>query len=272
MIGGYAMFYVISGKTLWRGLLFILAAALILWLAWNSFDSGIGVPSGGIVLWPKWLPGKGTSQPAEDDKGLPGIDKDYQGEMVQPEGSTEEPAAPAERLQPDAPDDPGLAAGNDGLFTIIGDELVDEYLPANPVYGEDYTLAVPTAGHLTVSVQPLSRRDSFSEFRWERDRSRSRQLEALQGIITDLSSSEEQRTAAQERLLEIMAGSEVEMELEGLLMAQGLPDAVVVLSEGGAAVMVDTVLTEEEAARVGDTVSSMTGMSLEKIRIIDHRS
>ena len=69
-----------------------------------------------------------------------------------------------------------------------------------------------------------------------------------------------------------MAGSEVEMELEGLLMAQGLPDAVVVLSEGGAAVMVDTVLTEEEAARVGDTVSSMTGMSLEKIRIIDHRS
>ncbi len=133
-------------------------------------------------------------------------------------------------------------------------------------------MAVPTAGHLTVSVQPLSRRDSFSEFRWERDRSRSRQLEALQGIITDLSSSEEQRTAAQERLLEIMAGSEVEMELEGLLMAQGLPDAVVVLSEGGAAVMVDTVLTEEEAARVGDTVSSMTGMSLEKIRIIDHRS
>ena len=55
-------------------------------------------------------------------------------------------------------------------------------------------------------------------------------------------------------------------------MAQGLPDAVVVLSESGVTVMVDTVLTEEEATRIGDTVSGMTGMSLEKIRIIDQRS
>ena len=53
------------------------------------------------------------------------------------------------------------------------------------------------------------------------------------GIITDSSSSEEQRLSAQERLLSIMAGSEVETELEGLLMAQGLPDAVVVLSDHG---------------------------------------
>ena len=51
-----------------------------------------------------------------------------------------------------------------------------------------------------------------------------------------------------------------------------MPDAVVVLSETGATVMVDSILTEEEAARIGDTVSGVTGMSLEKIRIIDHHS
>ena len=118
----------------------------------------------------------------------------------------------------------------------------------------------------------MSRREVFAQFRWDRDRSRSRQLEAMQEIISDANSSNEQRKSAQDRLVAIMSGSETEMELEGLLMAQGLPDAVVVLSETGATVMVDTVLTEEEAARIGDTVSDLTGMTVEKIRIIDQRS
>ncbi|NLY51700.1 MAG: SpoIIIAH-like family protein [Firmicutes bacterium] len=269
------MFYVISGKTLLRGVLIILAAACVLWLVWNSLDLDTSLPSGGIVLWPKWMPRKGAGEPAENGMKTPGtdkIEKGPEGEIKELEESLDEPAEPVESLGLDLSGGFAPAPAGTGQFTIVGGELIDEYLPVNPIYGEDFTLAVPTSGTLTVSVQPLSRRDSFSEFRWERDRSRSRQLETLQGIITDSSSSEEQRIAAQERLLSIMAGSEVEMELEGLLMAQGLPDAVVVLSESGVTVMVDTVLTEEEATRIGDTVSGMTGMSLEKIRIIDQRS
>ena len=272
MIGGSAMFYVISGRRLLKGLLVVLALACLLWLVWNNLDLSTSLPSRGIVLWPKWMTGKQAGQPLENWTNPPGIDEGLQGEAGEPNGSQEEPAEPVEGLYLDSEPEPVLALGEEGQFTIVRDELIDEYLPVSPVYGEDFTLAVPTAGTLTVSVQPLSRRDSFSEFRWERDRSRSRQLETLQGIITDSSSSEEQRMAAQERLLSIMTGSEVEMELEGLLMAQGLPDAVVVLSDNGVTVMVDTVLTEEEAARIGDTVSGMTGMSPEKIRIIDHRS
>ena len=268
------MFYVISGKTLLRGLLIILAAACLLWLAWNSLDLDSNLPSGGIVLWPKWMPGKG-GEPAENGKKAPDIDRMHEGPeggIQEPELGPEELAEPVESLGLDLSADSAPDPGGNGQFTIVGSELVDEYLPANPIYGEDFTLAVPTTGTLSVSVQPLSRRDSFSEFRWERDRSRSRRVETLQGVITDSASSEEQRIAAQERLLNIMAGSEVEMELEGLLMAQGLPDAVVVWGESGVTVMVDTVLTEEEATRIGDTVSGMTGMSLEKIRIIDQRS
>ncbi|HHV93338.1 MAG TPA: SpoIIIAH-like family protein [Firmicutes bacterium] len=259
------MFYVLSGRKLLLGLLVILAAVCLLWLVWSSFDLGSSTPSGGIVLWPKWMQerrdgeinGKPRNDAAAEDSG-------------ELEKIPEQEASPGNNPEPDAGHD--QAPGNQAQFTLVGGELVDEYLPANPVYGDDYTLAVPTAGMLSVSVQPLSRRESFSEFRWERDRSRSRQLETLQGIITDSSSSEEQRLSAQERLLSIMAGSEIETELEGLLMAQGLPDAVVVLSDHGVTVMVDTVLTEEEAARIGDTVSGMTGISLEKIRILDHRS
>ncbi len=257
--GGNGMFYVITRKTLRKGLLIILLIAFVLWLAWNSFSRESVFKSGGqLILWPRLVPNREAAEVASG-----------QGEgplNIEPHG--------ADYLGVrDQALEPGLLSDPQTRGSIIrGGDYIDEYLPAIPVFSEDFTFAIPTAGPLTVTVEPLSKRDTFSEFRWERDRSRSRQLEALQDIMTSSASSEQQRETAQVRLVAIMAGSEVEMELEGLLMAQGLPDAVVVLSETGATVMVDSILTEEEAARIGETVSGMTGMSFEKIRIIDHRS
>lgn len=253
------MFYVITRKTLRKGFLIILLVALVLWLAWNSFGRESVFRSGGqLVLWPQRVTSRQATKPAQDQ-----VKSDLIPELEMIEDTDELELRTGMELE-------SVAVMGETMIAI-GD-LIDEYLPASPVYSEDFTLAIPTSGPLLVSVEPLGRRDTFSEFRWERDRSRSRQLETLQEIITDGTSSEQQREAAQGRLVAIMAGSEVEMELEGLLMAQGLPDAVVVLSETGATIMVDSILTEEEAARIGDTVSGMTGMSLEKIRIIDHRS
>lgn len=258
------MFYVITRKTLCNGLLVILLVTLVLWFAWNSFGrDSVFKSGGGIVLWPKVVPGGEIAGPRE--KLVPVEPEALEPDLVERSGELD---ITADRYEPAAS---GVAEPPKESFVNIG-ELMDEYLPASPIYAEDFTLAIPTTGALVVAVEPLTRRDAFSEFRWERDRSRSRQLETLQTIIWDTTSSEQQKEAAQSRLVDIMAGSEVEMQLEGLLMAQGLPDAVVVLSQTGATVMVDSILTEEEAARIGDTVSGMTGMSPEKIRIIDHLS
>ena len=259
-MGGKGMFYVITRKTLRRGFLIVLLIAFVLWLAWNSFGRDAVFKSGGqLVFWPQIVANRQVTKPAyEQGEGDPITELEPMGHIGEVELRTEW-----------GPESAVIMLGETMIAT--GD-LLDEYLPATPVYTEDLNLAIPATGPLTVSVESPSRRDTFSEFRWERDRSRSRQLETLQDIITDATSSEQQKEAAQGRLVAIMAGSEVEMELEGLLMAQGLPDAVVVLSETGATIMVDSILTEEEAARIGDTVSGMTGMSLEKIRIIDHRS
>ncbi|NMB44978.1 MAG: SpoIIIAH-like family protein [Firmicutes bacterium] len=249
------MFYVITRKTLGKGFLVMLLLALVLWLAWNTFgkDSALN-NGGGAVLWPRLVPSQKTA-PLQEEQD------------PSPLGVASEQVGPIS-----GPDTYSVASEVDVVPTTISvGNLIDEYLPASPIYSEDLTFAIAAAGPLAV-VEPLNRRDTFAEFRWERDRSRSRQLEVLQEIVTDGISSEQQKETAQGRLVAIMAGCEIEMELEGLLMAQGLPDAVVVLSETGATVMVDTVLTEEEAARIGDTISGMTGMSLEKIRIIDQRS
>ena len=120
------MFYVISGKTLLRGLLIILAAACLLWLAWNSLDLDSNLPSGGIVLWPKWMPGKG-GEPAENGKKAPDIDRMHEGPeggIQEPELGPEELAEPVESLGLDLSADSAPDPGGNGQFTIVGSELV----------------------------------------------------------------------------------------------------------------------------------------------------
>ncbi len=238
------MFYVIDRSTLRKWLVGMLLTALVLWLGWHSLSRDSVFKSGGegIVFWRQSTPSWQMNTPTAP---------------VMTEGDV-----PEAMLEVEAPT----------TWQKTEADVLDEYLPMQPIYGSDFQLAIPATGQLAVAVEPLTKREAFAEFRWGRDRSRSRQLEAMQQIMADATSSQQQRESAQTRLMDIMSGSEVETELEGLLMAQGLPDAVVVLGENGATVMVDTVLTEEEAARIGDTVSGMTGVTLEKIRIIDQRS
>lgn len=266
------MFYVIDRSTLRKWFVGMLLAIVVVWLLWQTLTKDPVFKSGGegMVLWRQIQSGANrfvpvvrkpsTSVPAMAPT-LEAVDADILGEALTEDAPT---ALPMTWLEDE---EESVSFGQ-----IVSLDAVDEYLPMLPVYGSDAGLAIPAAGQLFVAVEPLAKGEAFAEFRWNRDRSRSRQLEAMQDIMTDATSSEEQKAKAQARLIDIMANSEIESELEGLLMAQGLPDAVVILGETGATVMVDTVLTEEEAARIGDTVSDMTGVTLEKIRIIDQRS
>ncbi|NLJ86746.1 MAG: SpoIIIAH-like family protein [Firmicutes bacterium] len=250
------MFYVITRSTLRKVFLAMLLAILAVWFVWSNLvrDSIFKDRGYNIVNWRDSSSNMDVPEAAlyADDHGEPVLQDPNELETVISQGIASYGI---------------IETALEGL-----QDPIDEYLPTKPIYSSDFTLAIPTTSPLTVLVEPVSRREVFAQFRWDRDRSRSRQLEAMQEIISDANSSNEQRKSAQDRLVAIMSGSETEMELEGLLMAQGLPDAVVVLSETGATVMVDTVLTEEEAARIGDTVSDLTGMTVEKIRIIDQRS
>ena len=263
------MFYVVDGATLRKWFMVMLAAILVLWLFWQIL---IKVPvlqteNGVLVRGPI----QGTMEvfrpffrraPKQKEK-VPEAPQRIQEVPVDPP-----PLEPKGEVQED---------GTEGIMqeraeTGINVDEIDEYLPAAPVFSHDLQFALPASGGLLVAVEPLTKREAFAEFRWERERSRSRQLETMTGILSDGTSSDTQKASAQARIMEIMAGSELEGELEGLLMAQGLPDAVVIVGDKYATVMVDTVLTEEEAARIGDTVSNMTGVSLEEIKILDQRS
>lgn len=116
---------------------------------------------------------------------------------------------------------------------------------------------------------PASTEARFDAFRIERSQGRSRRIEALQESLRDASLPPAQREAMREELLALIEQMELEQEIEGMLVARGLTDAVVVLREHSAEVVVSDVLDREEASRVGDLVARMGGVPLEGIVIVD---
>jgi len=127
--------------------------------------------------------------------------------------------------------------------------------------------AAPTAGLPTVQVTAV-RSHPFDELRLERERQRSRQAELLQSLAQDATVSEERRMEAHQQLLALWTLEAREQEVEQLLRAQGVT-SVVVLSAHGAHVVVDGLLDQTAAARIGELVHRVAGVPREGITIVD---
>lgn len=109
----------------------------------------------------------------------------------------------------------------------------------------------------------------FDEYRLERDRTRSVQVEMLQAALGETDLAEEQRSQITAELMAVIKRSEREMQTEALLRARGFADAVVVTTDNGATAVVPAVLTREDAAVVGDLVARNIGVAIDRVTIID---
>lgn len=109
----------------------------------------------------------------------------------------------------------------------------------------------------------------FDAFRIERSRGRSQRIEALEESLKDEALPSSLREEMRRELLALLEQIEVEREIEGLLVARGLSDAVVVLKGKTAEVVVSDLLDRDEAAQVGDLVARLGGVPLEGIVIVD---
>lgn len=131
----------------------------------------------------------------------------------------------------------------------------------------DSWLQQPVVGQGSVRVEPLQG-GFFDEYRLERDRSRAMQLEQLRQLLE----AEHVAAADQETintLLTLLERTEKELQAEGLLRARGMSDALVVVAEAGAIVVVSEPINANEAASIGDVVSRVTGVPLDRITISD---
>lgn len=106
----------------------------------------------------------------------------------------------------------------------------------------------------------------------ERERSRSERMEWLRSMAADPGTSALTRDDVQRRMLEELDRATKEAELEALLAAEGFADTVVVLNDQGLTLSVRGRLADAAvAARLGEMASRMTGVSPERIVIIDGR-
>lgn len=131
------------------------------------------------------------------------------------------------------------------------------------------TTPVPVDDGITVHTPKVA---VFAEYRMELDRVRAAQVELLQTVLQDKELSAAQREQLNTELMQIMQRSEAELQAETLLRAKGYLDAIVVITQNGANVVVPAVLTKQDAAIIGELTARASGVPAERITIIDGAS
>lgn len=159
------------------------------------------------------------------------------------------------------------------LYVFPGQKEVGQDLVEHNIVHEEPEVVV-TTGTLqrttsqVVEVQPL-RTDFFSEYRWERERSRSRQTSYLKEVLSDGTIQPSRQAEMEAKLWHLTQLAHKETELENLIKSKGRQDVVVVLTGDTASIVVDGSLDGSQAAQIGELVNRIANVSLERITIID---
>jgi len=109
----------------------------------------------------------------------------------------------------------------------------------------------------------------FSEYRLERDKNRSKEVEMWQDIINSDKAEENFKTMAQQELVKIVSLTEKEMIIENLIVARGFNDALVFLTDDSATAIVEAKeLTPSNVAQIQDIIVRKTNLDAKNIKIM----
>lgn len=119
------------------------------------------------------------------------------------------------------------------------------------------------------SAQAASSSSFFSEYRMERDKNRSKEVEMWQEIISNQNTEKTYKNLAQQEIVKIVALTEKEMIIENLIISRGFNDALVFLTDDSATVIVDAKeLTQANIAQIQDIVVRKTKLDPNNIKIM----
>ncbi|WP_231684600.1 SpoIIIAH-like family protein [Phosphitispora fastidiosa] len=108
----------------------------------------------------------------------------------------------------------------------------------------------------------------FVEYRLERDRTRSQQIDLLREIVNNSNSSDDIRNEAQTRLLAISQAIDTEMKLENLIRAEDFKDAVVFVEEKSVTIIIQSpVLTQPDREKLTAITARVTGINADNIAV-----
>lgn len=126
-----------------------------------------------------------------------------------------------------------------------------------------------TASPVMTSPPALPVTDFFIDYRLERDRIRAQQIELLRELSGNDRVDEAVRREANLRWLKLTEDIGREVEIENLLRAKGFVDAIAVLLDNAAVVVIKAAsIGQPEAARIADIVARTAGVKLENLSII----
>ena len=109
----------------------------------------------------------------------------------------------------------------------------------------------------------------FSEYRIERDKNRSKEVEMWQDIINSDKAEENFKNMAQQEIVKIVSLTDKEMIIENLIISRGFNDALVFLTDDSATVIVEAKeLTSSNIAQIQDIVVRKTKLDPKNIKIM----
>jgi hypothetical protein len=144
---------------------------------------------------------------------------------------------------------------------LLEEDLEKKSLEPFPVFSN------PLAAGTQIDI-PV-KNNYFIEYKLERDRIRSRQIEILREIVNNPNSVTENRMEAQQRLFMVSDNLENELELENLLAAKGFTQTAILIQPASVTIVVGKAkLAQEDLARIADLAVKTTGYKIEDIIII----
>ncbi|MFW6287128.1 MAG: SpoIIIAH-like family protein [bacterium] len=114
--------------------------------------------------------------------------------------------------------------------------------------------------------------DFFLEYRLEREKARSEQINLYRDMINNPNTDEATKKEAQKKMLSLTEKMEKEMEIESLIRARGFRDALAYIHDQAVDVIVHTDgLAKDEVARIGDIIVKVSGISSKNVTIIEKK-
>ena len=115
-------------------------------------------------------------------------------------------------------------------------------------------------------------KDFFIEYRLERDKSRSEQINIYREMINNPNTDEATKKEAQKKMLNLTEKMEKELEIESLIRARGYKDALAYIHDEAVDVIIQTDgLNDNDVAKIGDIIVKTTGFDFEDVTIIEKK-
>ena len=120
-----------------------------------------------------------------------------------------------------------------------------------------------------VNAETQDQVDYFSQARLNRESARSKKIDILNQVIENDKTDEETKKSAQADLLKTSGFTDTEAVCENLIIAKGFEKAVVFINDNNVTVTVKAQnLSEDDAAKIQEIITSNTGISTKYIKIV----